>query len=239
MRPDPAPPVLDQALWFPDPHQAPRAGPVNGLVAFGGDLSVARLLLAYRHGIFPWTDSPITWWSPEPRAVIELDRLHISRSLGKALKAGRFTVTFNRAFRRVVEGCAEPAPGRPSTWISPAFIEAYTRLHQAGHAHSVECWQHGQLVGGVYGVAIGGLFSGESMFHRRSNASKVAVCHLVRHLQSQGFALFDVQTTTPVTAQMGAVAIERASFLARLARAVDLAVAFQAGPAGGRAHRHP
>jgi leucyl/phenylalanyl-tRNA---protein transferase len=235
MQPDPAPAVLGQALWFPDPRQAPRSGAVNGLVAIGGDLSVPRLLLAYRRGIFPWTDSPVTWWSPDPRAIIELDRLHTSRSLEKVLKKGEFEVTINRAFRQVIEACAEPGPGRLSTWITPTFIQAYTRLHEAGHAHSVECWHGGRLVGGVYGVAIGGLFSGESMFHRRSNASKVALCHLVRHLETRGFTLFDVQTTTPVTLRMGARSLDRALFLARLAQAVDLPVEFRAGtaPAAG------
>ncbi len=226
MRPDPAPAVLDQSLWFPDPHQAPRAGPVNGVVALGGDLSVPRLLLAYRSGIFPWTDSPITWWSPDPRGVLELERLHVPRSLDKVLKKGLFTVTMDRAFREVMQGCAEPAPSRPSTWITPSFIEAYTTLHQAGHAHSVECWQDDRLAGGIYGVCVGGFFAGESMFHRRSNASKVALCHLARHLRARGFRLFDIQMITPVTRQMGASVIPRATYLARLARAVELPVQF-------------
>jgi len=234
MQADPVPSVLDQALWFPDPRQAPRSGPDNGLVALGGDLSVARLLLAYRHGIFPWTDEPITWWSPDPRGILELDGLHVPRSLAKAMKKGGFVVTVDRAFRPVIEACAEPTPGRLTTWITPAFIEAYTRLHRAGHAHSLECWQEGRLVGGIYGVAIGGFFAGESMFHRYSNASKVALCHLARHLRARGFTLFDLQTTTPVTAQMGAISIDRDRFLSRLARAVDLPVRFQGvAPEGG------
>ena len=226
MRPDKAPAVLGQALWFPDPRHAPDSGPENGLIALGGDLSLPRLLLAYRSGLFPWTDSPVTWWSPDPRAVIELDCLHVPRSLDKVIKKRLYTVTLDQAFRQVMEGCAQAAPGRPSTWITPAFLEAYGRLHQAGHAHSVECWQDGHLAGGIYGVSIGGFFAGESMFHRQSNASKVALCHLVRHLRQRRFALFDIQMATPVTLQMGASLISRSSFLARLARATVLPVSF-------------
>jgi leucyl/phenylalanyl-tRNA---protein transferase len=226
MRLDPAPAVLGAALWFPDPRQAPRSGPVNGLTAIGGDLSVERLLLAYRSGLFPWTEAPVTWWSPDPRAVLELDRLHVPRSLEKVLRKGLFTVTRDQAFREVMAGCAEAAPGRPSTWITPAFIEAYGRLHDAGHAHSLEVWQNTELVGGIYGVSIGGFFAGESMFHRRSNASKAALCHLARHLKQRGFGLFDIQMTTPVTLRMGATLLSRSRFLARLAQAVAWPVAF-------------
>lgn len=214
--------VLDERLWFPDPRAAPRSGRFNGLVAIGGDFSLERLLLAYRSGIFPWTDRPLTWWSPDPRAIFELDSFQAPRSLRKLERRGLFTVTVDRAFRAVMEGCAEPAPGRESTWISPAFIDAYTRLHAAGHAHSVECWQSGTLVGGIYGVAIGGFFAGESMFHRVSNASKVALHALIQRLRERGFALFDIQMLTPVTAQLGAVQIPRSEYLNRLAAAVAL-----------------
>jgi leucyl/phenylalanyl-tRNA--protein transferase len=190
-------------------------------VAVGGDLSVPRLLLAYRSGIFPWTDNPLTWWSPDPRAIFELDRFHIPRSLARTLRSERFHITVNRAFRAVIEGCAAPAPGRAETWISPAFIEAYTALHAAGHAHSVECWQGETLAGGIYGVAVGGLFAGESMFHRVSDASKVALVALVARLRERGFVLFDIQMLTPVTRQLGAVEISRAEYLRRLATAVQ------------------
>jgi leucyl/phenylalanyl-tRNA--protein transferase len=215
------PPVLGPELAFPDPRRAPRRGPYAGLVAVGGDLSVPRLLLAYRSGIFPWTDDPLTWWSPDPRAIFELDRFHIPRSLARTLRSGRFHTTVNRAFRAVIEGCAAPAPGRAETWISPAFIEAYTALHAAGHAHSVECWQGETLAGGIYGVAVGGLFAGESMFHRVSDASKVALVALVARLRERGFGLFDIQMLTPVTRQLGAVEISRAEYLRRLAAAVQ------------------
>jgi leucyl/phenylalanyl-tRNA---protein transferase len=208
--------LLDRSVRFPDPRQANR----DGLVAVGGDLSMPRLLAAYRQGIFPWTVDPITWWSPDPRAIFELDRFHRPRSLARVLQKGTFRISINRAFRRVMEGCAAPAPGRRETWITPEFIEAYTRLHEHGHAHSLECWQNSELVGGIYGVAIGGLFAGESMFHRVSNASKVALYHLVQHLRERGFILFDIQMLTPITKQLGGIEITREDYLKRLALAI-------------------
>jgi leucyl/phenylalanyl-tRNA--protein transferase len=208
--------LLSRRLAFPDARNAED----DGLVALGGDLSVPRLLLAYRRGIFPWTIRPLTWWSPDPRAIFELDGFHVSRSLARVLRRNTFEVTCNRAFRKVLKGCAAPAPGRRETWITPEFIAAYTELHKAGHAHSLECWQNGQLAGGIYGVAIGGFFAGESMFHRVSNASKVALYHLISRLRERGFLLFDIQMTTPITAQLGALAIPREVYLRRLAAAV-------------------
>ncbi|WCJ61210.1 leucyl/phenylalanyl-tRNA--protein transferase [Fontisphaera persica] len=210
---------LDERLWFPDPRRALR-GTLDGLVAIGGDFSLPRLLLAYRSGIFPWTADPITWWSPDPRAFFELDQFHVPRSLAKVIRQGRFTITFNQAFRQVIEGCARPhEPGR---WITAEFIEAYTRLHEAGHAHSLECWYQGELAGGIYGVAIGGFFAGESMFHRVDDASKVALYHLVQRLRERQFALFDIQMVTPITARLGAVEISREEYLRRLKQAVAL-----------------
>ncbi len=208
--------ILNRNLQFPEPR---RANP-DGLVAIGGDLSVDRLLLAYRSGLFPWTVDPISWWSPDPRAILELDRLHISDSLKKVLRKEPFQITIDRAFEEVMKSCAKSAPGRDSTWISEEFIEAYTRLHKEGHAHSLECWQGRELAGGVYGVAVGGLFAGESMFHRASNASKVALFHLVEHLRTRGFELFDIQMLTPVTKQMGGQLISREHYLKRLEIAV-------------------
>lgn len=216
--------ILDRRLCFPSPCLADA----EGLVAVGGDLSVTRLLLAYRSGIFPWTVDPITWWSPELRAIFELDRFHASRSLARVIRKGVFRTTMDRAFRPVMERCAAPARGRRSTWISPEFIEAYTQLHEQGHAHSLECWQGRRLVGGVYGVAVGGLFAGESMFHRASDASKVALFHLIEHLRRQGFVLFDIQMLTPITAQLGGITIPREEYLRRLAQAVELPVSFEA-----------
>lgn len=210
--------LLDARLWFPDARDAVKRGPHTGLVAVGGDLSVPRLLLAYRSGLFPWTEDPVTWWSPDPRGIIELDAFHVSRSLARTLRKGAFEVTLDRAFREVITACAKTR--RPGGWISREFIAAYTALHEAGHAHSVECWRAGELVGGVYGVAAGGLFAGESMFHRADDASKVALFHLVGRLRERGFTLFDTQMVTPVTRQLGATEISRAAYLRRLAEAV-------------------
>jgi leucyl/phenylalanyl-tRNA---protein transferase len=208
--------LLRDEMKFPDP----RTADPEGLVAVGGNLSVERLLSAYRNGIFPWTVKPVTWWSPDPRAVLELDGLHVSRSLAKTLRKGAFQITRDVAFREVMEGCAESAPGRRTTWITPEFIEAYTRLHESGYAHSLECWQNNLLVGGIYGVAIGGFFAGESMFRRVTDASKVALVHLTEHLKSRGFSLFDIQTITPTTNHLGGILIPREDYLRRLAHAL-------------------
>lgn len=214
--------LLGRQLQFPDPREADA----EGLVAVGGDMSVDRLLLAYRSGIFPWTSRPVTWWSPDPRAIFELDGFHVSRSLGRVLRKGLFEVTIDRAFREVMQGCAAPGPGRRSTWISTEFLEGYHRMHQAGHAHSIECWLEGRLAGGIYGVAVGAFFAGESMFHRVDNASKAALFHLIKHLRQRGFVLFDIQMLTPITAQLGGVEIPRDEYLARLARAVRKSCSF-------------
>ena len=211
---------LTKRLWFPDPRTAQRGGAHDGLVAVGADLSAARLLLAYRNGLFPWTDDPVTWWSPDPRAIFELDHFHISRSLAKIIRKGIFEVTIDRAFREVMEGCAAPGRGRRSTWITHEFLKAYTELHNQGHAHSLECWQEGKLVGGIYGVAIGGFFAGESMFHRVSNASKIALYYLHERLRQRNFSLLDIQMLTEITNNLGAVQISRAEYLMRLANAV-------------------
>lgn len=211
---------LDQQLWFPNPNEAER-GDYDGLLAVGGDLSIERLLLAYRSGIFPWSVKPITWWSPDPRGIIDLENLHLSRSLRSVLNKKPFEVTVNKAFRAVMSACAT-TPRDGESWISDQFVDAYTRLHEAGHAHSVECWKDNQLVGGIYGVAVGGLFAGESMFHRASNASKVALVHLTERLRERGFALFDIQMVTPTTEQFGALEIERGEYLRRLASATAL-----------------
>lgn len=214
--------LLDERLCFPDPRSARE----DGLVAIGGDFSVERLLLAYRSGIFPWTESPITWWSPDPRGIFELDQFHVSRSFERFLRRNPYTITTNRAFRQVMEGCAAPDANRGETWIAPQFIEAYTRLHEQGHAHSVECWRGEELAGGIYGVAVGGLFAGESMFHRADNASKVALHYLVTQLRTRGFALFDIQMVTDITRQLGAIEVSRAEYLKRLSHAVALPLSF-------------
>ncbi len=218
----PAVAILDARLRFPDPRRADA----EGLVAVGGELSVKRLLLAYRSGIFPWTANPVTWWSPDPRGIFELDRFQVSRSLGRVLRQGRFRITVDQAFGEVMAGCAAPAPGRRSTWITSEFIDGYCEFNRRGHAHSLECWQREQLAGGIYGVSIGGFFAGESMFHCVSDASKVALFHLVERLRQRGFILFDVQMLTPITQQLGAVEIPRNRYLERLARAIELPCTF-------------
>jgi leucyl/phenylalanyl-tRNA--protein transferase len=196
-----------------------------GLVAVGGDLRPELLLHAYSRGVFPWYDEgfPVCWWSPDPRAVFELDRFHVSRRLARTLRSGRFTVTVDRAFGDVMRGCADRPVG---TWITDDMLAAYERLHRLGWAHSVEVWQAGELAGGVYGVAVGGLFAGESMFHRQSDASKVALAFLVERLRQRGFVLFDVQVLTEHTARMGAVEIPRAEYLGRLRRALTVPATF-------------
>ncbi len=204
------------SLAFPDHRAANR----DGLLALGGDLSAPRLLLAYRSGIFPWTDEPLTWWSPDPRAIFEIDSFRPPKRLETKLRRKLFSLTLDRDFRAVIRACAEPARGRESTWIGPRFIEAYVELHRQGHAHSVEVWQDDELVGGIYGVAIHGFFAGESMFHRVTDASKIALCHLVDHLRARKFELFDTQVLSPLTARLGAIEIRRRDYLERLASAL-------------------
>ena len=198
----------------------------------GGCLSVQWLLAAYRRGIFPWpvTDGKrevLAWFSPDPRAILELEELHVSRRLERRLRSGQFQVTFDSDFGSVVRGCAAPRRSDGITWITPEMVTAYGRLHRHGYAHSVEVWQGGRLVGGLYGLALGGFFAGESMFHQVRDASKVALVHLVRRLRHQGFSLLDVQQASPHLARMGAKEIPRRDFLARLQRALAEPVKFQ------------
>jgi leucyl/phenylalanyl-tRNA--protein transferase len=198
----------------------PERADALGLVAVGGDLRPERLLEAYRRGVFPWNgeDDPVCWWSPDPRAIIELDGLHVSRRLRRTLRSVRFTFTVNRAFGEVIRGCAH-RPG-DGTWITPDMIRAYETLHRLGDAHSVESWCGGELAGGVYGVAVAGLFAGESMFTRRTDGSKAALVFLVEHLRRRGFELFDIQFLTEHTARMGGVEVPRKEYLRRLRRAL-------------------
>jgi len=196
---------------FPDPSGADD----HGLIAIGGDLSPQRLLAAYDMGIFPWFDEgmPLLWWCPNPRAVVDADSLHVSRSLRRTLRRQRYTVTFNYAFLRVMTACGDRPEG---TWVTQDMIAAYGTLHELGHAHSFEVWQHGELVGGLYGVQRGGLFAAESMFHTANDASKVALAVGLRTLFAEGVTLFDVQFLTPHLASMGAYEISRAHYLRRL-----------------------
>jgi leucyl/phenylalanyl-tRNA--protein transferase len=198
----------------------------EGLLAVGGDLRPERLLEAYRHGIFPWyeEDQPILWWSPDPRTVLFPDKLHVPRSLDKTIRRGHFTVTLDTCFRNVMMECAGPRPQYPEggTWITPEMIEAYTRLHELGHAHSIETWQEGKLVGGLYGVAIGGAFFGESMFSRATDASKVALVSLIRQLRTWGFKIFDCQQASPHVMRLGAEEIPRRMFIEHLNAALTI-----------------
>ena len=221
--PRPAP-VGECRFRFPDP----RAADADGLLATGGDFEPATLLAAYRQGVFPWPIDGVDllWWSPDPRAVLRPDGVHVSRSLARTLRGGRFRVTIDAAFDDVLAGCAEPRAADDGTWITPAMRNAYGRLHRLGWAHSVEVWADGALAGGLYGVAIGALFAAESMFHRVRDASKVALVGLAQHARAVGVRLVDVQMPTPHLTSMGAVAVPREHYLQALAEAVACPVNF-------------
>lgn len=198
----------------------------EGLLAIGGDLRAERLLEAYRRGIFPWYNEgqPILWWSPDPRAVLFPAKLKLARSLKKTLRAGKFAVTLDERFAEVIRACAAPRRKNPGggTWITPEMLEAYERLHAQGYAHSIEAWRDGRLVGGLYGVALGGAFFGESMFSHETDASKVAFANAVRQLQRWEFALIDCQMPSAHLDSLGAESIRRRDYLAFLAAALQL-----------------
>ena len=206
---------------FPDPAHADE----DGLLAVGGDLSPQRLLMAYAQGIFPWycENSPILWWSPDPRLVLEPAKIHVPGRLERILRQGRFAFTLDTAFERVITGCAEtPRPGAHGTWIVPEMLAAYCRLHELGFAHSIEVWSGTILAGGLYGVALGGAFFGESMFYREPDASKAGLVTLTRLLSQAGFVLFDCQQTTAHMLRFGGFEMPRSEFLARLGQALEL-----------------
>lgn len=208
--------LLDAAPDFPEPSLA-HTDP-NGLLACGGDLSVARLKTAYKNGIFPWycDGQPILWWSPDPRGILPLEEYHCSKSMKKFLKRTDFAVTVNHAFPEVISHCADVKRDdvdEGSSWITHEMQEAYIALHQAGEAHSIEVWCNEQLVGGLYGIAVGQVFCGESMFHTMSNASKLAFYCLVNHLKANQFKIIDCQMQTEHLATLGARDIPRVDFL--------------------------
>lgn len=209
------------SLTFPPLEKA--LNEPNGLLAAGGDLTPERLIQAYCHGCFPWYQDgqPILWWSPDPRTVLFPDELHVSRSLAKLLRQGRYQVSFDSDFERVIAACAAPRDYADGTWITDSMQAAYCELHRRGIAHSVEVRQDGELVGGLYGLAMGQLFFGESMFSRADNASKVGFATLVEHLRQAGFALIDCQMPTNHLHSLGARAISRAEFAGYLARYLD------------------
>lgn len=201
----------------------------EGLLGFGGSLTPEWLLDAYSHGIFPWPiseETPIAWWSPDPRAIIELGGLRVSRRLLRTIRSGRFRVTCDQDFGGVIHGCATAGGRVGQTWLTPAMIDAYLEMFEMGHAHSVEVWQESRLVGGTYGVAIAGLFAAESKFYRVRDASKVALAHLVTHLRQRGYTLLDIQQLTAHTARLGATEIPRHVYLARLFAAIRRRVTF-------------
>ncbi|MFN3580325.1 MAG: leucyl/phenylalanyl-tRNA--protein transferase [Pseudomonas sp.] len=203
-------------LDFPPAEQALEEP--EGLLAAGGDLSPVRLLHAYRNGIFPWYQDgqPLLWWCPNPRTVLIPKQLHVSRSMRKFLRSNDLTLTFDRAFAEVISACAEPRDYTDATWITEEMQAAYCELHNLGIAHSVEAWRDGELVGGLYGLALGKVFFGESMFSRSSNASKAAFIHLVEQLEAWGFQMIDCQMPTEHLFSLGAQSISREDFLRRL-----------------------
>jgi leucyl/phenylalanyl-tRNA--protein transferase len=207
----------------------------DGFLCIGGQITPEWLLDAYRRGIFPWPfrddeftagQDVLAWWSPNPRSIIELDQFHVPRRLARTLQSGQFDVTCNESFHEVMLGCATAQKRAGETWITPEMVDAYCELHEIGYAHSVETRQDGNLVGGVYGVAIGGMFAAESKFYRVRDASKVALVRLLQHVQKRGFTLFDVQQQTAHAARFGAVEVDRKEFLDRLDQALALPVTF-------------
>lgn len=200
--------------WVP-----PEQADADGFVGLGGNLGPPCLLRAYSEGVFPWFNEgdPVLWWSPDPRAIFELDQFHVSRRLARTIRSGKFAVTFDRAFGEVIGACALREEG---TWITSSMVEAYERLFALGHAHSVESWVNGELAGGVYGVAIGAFFAAESMFYRETDGSKVALAALVGRLRERGYELLDTQMATDHTRSLGASEVPRREYLRRLRAAV-------------------
>jgi leucyl/phenylalanyl-tRNA---protein transferase len=217
---------LPPSRFFPPAESADA----DGVIGFGGKLSPEWLLDAYEHGIFPWPTGdptmPVPWCSPDPRAIIPLDAFHVPRRLGQTCRSGRFRVTYDTDFASVIRSCATANHRRGHTWLISPMIHTYTRLFEQGHCHSVEAWQGGELAGGTYGLAIGGLFAAESMFFRVRDASKVALVHLVERLRERGYVLLDIQQLTQHTAQFGAVEIPRSEYLRRLAEALRVKAKF-------------
>jgi leucyl/phenylalanyl-tRNA---protein transferase len=206
----------DSPEWFPPPEQALEDPP--GLLAAGGDLSPERLLAAYRRGIFPWYSpgQPVLWWSPDPRAVLFPEEFHCTRSLAKTLRNGGFGLSRDRDFAAVIDGCAAPRAGSPGTWITSDMRAAYLELHRLGHAHSIEVWRSGSLAGGLYGVRLGAVFFGESMFSRERDASKAALAHLVELCRRNGLVVIDCQLPSRHLQSLGSRSIPRSQFQALL-----------------------
>ncbi|MGC3966358.1 MAG: leucyl/phenylalanyl-tRNA--protein transferase [Pirellulales bacterium] len=215
---------MSRPRYFP----APQSAASDGFLGVGGLMTPDWLLDAYQHGIFPWPlhDGTLAWFCPDPRAVFEFETFHVSRRLRETIRSGKFEVTFDQDFAAVIDGCASACDRRGSTWITPQLRAAYVRMHQLGYAHSAECRLDGRLVGGVYGMGLGGYFSAESMFYYESGASKVALVALVERLKTRGYGLLDIQQMTPNSQRFGAVDIPRREFLRRVAVAVNLPATF-------------
>jgi leucyl/phenylalanyl-tRNA--protein transferase len=209
-------PVVRSGADFPDP----RAAPGNYPLALGLELTPDLMLEGYRRGVFAWSVNPVTWWSPDPRAIFGLHDFYVPRRFARKLRQIPFRVTVDRAFHQVVRGCASPRPYEHQSWITPEFEDAFLELHRRGIAHSVECWKDDRLVGGVFGVALGGFFSAESMFHRATDASKIAVFCLLQQLDRLGFSLCDIQVISSHTQSLGAHEITRVHYLSLLERAL-------------------
>jgi len=210
----------DPNAGFPDPA---RCRHPDGLLAWGGDLSTQRILAAYAQGIFPWYEqgSPILWWSPDPRMVFVPNQFHISRSLRRTLRKQHWTIRLDTAFEKVMHACAKPRPQQPDTWITPGMVEAYTRLHALGFGHSIEVWDKDELIGGLYGLSLGQVFFAESKFHKKTDASKVALAYLMRCMETWSFALVDCQVKNPHLERLGALPMSRADFRATIARGLS------------------
>lgn len=224
---------MSRPQYFPPPETSDE----DGFLGIGGKLTVDWLLDAYRHGIFPWPlpDGTLAWFSPDPRAVIEFEAFHVPRRLRDTIRAGKFTTTIDRDFAGVICGCATANGRERNTWITDEMLEAYVKLHKAGHAHSVETWLDGRLVGGTYGVAVAGFFAAESMFYIEPDASKVALVRLVEHLRARDFGLLDIQQMTANSARFGATELRRREYLRRVAAAVKLETDFRRPDAGSEA----
>ena len=210
-----------RSRFFPPP----RTASPEGLLCVGGQLTTEWLCDAYRHGIFPWPifaeQEPLAWWSPDPRAILELHQFHAPQRLRRTARSGKFSVTLNHDFTAVITGCATAQSRATNTWLTPSMIAAYIELHEAGYAHSVEVWQRDELAGGIYGVAIGAMFAAESKFYTQRDASKLALLALVEHLQQRNYSLLDIQQMTDHSKRFGATEIPRSVFMRRLATAVD------------------
>jgi leucyl/phenylalanyl-tRNA--protein transferase len=213
--------ILEKGDDFPDP----AVGPENYPVAIGQELNPRLIIEAYRRGIFAWSAYPVTWWSPDPRAIIPLDGFHTSRSLARKIKKKPFRVTIDHGFEEVVKGCALPRWYGDETWITEDFFDSFLELHRLGYAHSVECWKDDRVVGGVFGIAVNGFFSAESMFYEETDASKIALYYLVQSLCEAGFSLLDIQVLTDHTLSLGGIEIPRSDYLLLLKRAISIQAA--------------